>query len=107
MFPTAAQKGMRIVKNAIRLAVFFALAVSSPSSQAKAPKFSTRLIISVDEPLNKEGGAVIISGRQVPDDEWRALAADSAPGEASEKAFHISVSSPASIVDFVYPESRT
>ncbi len=107
MFPTAAQKGMRIVKNAIRLAVFFALAVSSPSSQAKAPKFSTRLIISVDEPLNKEGGAVIISGRQVPDDEWRALAADSAPGEASEKAFHISVSSPASIVDFVYPESGT
>ena len=107
MFPNAAQKGMRIVKNAISLAVFFALTVSSSSSQAKEPKFSTRLIISVDEPLNKEGGAVIISSRKVSDDEWRALAADSAPGEASEKAFHISVSSPASIVDFVYPESGT
>ncbi len=67
---------MRIVKKAVSLAVFFALTVSWSSSQANEPEFSTRLIISVDEPLNKEGGAVIISGRQVSDDEWRALAAD-------------------------------
>jgi hypothetical protein len=98
---------MRILKNAVSLAVFFALTVSSSSSQSKEPKFSTRLIISVDEPLNKEGGAVIISGRQVSDVEWRALAADSGPGDAREKEFHLSVSSPASVVDFVYPESGT
>jgi len=47
---------MRIVKKAVSLAVFFALTVSWSSSQAKEPEFSTRLIISVDEPLNKEGG---------------------------------------------------
>jgi len=59
---------MRILKNAVSLAVFFALTVSSSSSQTKEPKFSTRLIIFVDEPLNIEGGAVIISGGQVSDD---------------------------------------
>ncbi|MEH0296078.1 hypothetical protein V6R98_28435 [Agrobacterium sp. CCNWLW71] len=85
------------MKKAVSLAVFFALTVSWSSSQANEPEFSTRLIISVDEPLNKEGGAVIISGRQVSDDEWRALAADSGPGDARKKAFHISVSSPASM----------
>ncbi len=98
---------MSILRKTVSLAIFFALSIPSAFSQAKEPELSTRLIISVDQPLNKEGGAVIISGRQVSDDEWRAIAADTGPRDAREKEFHISVSSPASIVDFVYPESGT
>ncbi|MCZ7450972.1 hypothetical protein O8B93_25700 [Agrobacterium rhizogenes] len=95
------------MRKIVGLTILFALTLPSAFSQAKEPELSTRLIISVDEPLYKEGGAVIISGRQVSDDEWRAIAADAGPKDAHEKEFHIRVSSPASIVDFVYPESGT
>lgn len=67
----------------------------------------TRLIISVEQPLNKEGGAVIVSGRQISDDEWHAIETEEGSQNDNQKEFHVSVSSPASIVDFVYPQSGT
>ncbi|MBT2245795.1 hypothetical protein JQK15_19970 [Sphingobium sp. BHU LFT2] len=70
-----------------------------------ASELSTRLIISVARPLDETGGAIIVSGRPIPDDEWRALEADG--GNNSRKEFNLRVSSPASIVDFVYPQSGT
>lgn len=72
---------------------------------SKASGLSTRVIISVDQPLGKEGGAIIVSGRPIPDGEWRAIDADG--GDHSKKEFNLRVSSPASIVDFVYPQSGT
>ena len=72
---------------------------------SKASELSTRLIISVDRPLVKTGGAIIVSGRPIDDDEWRAIEADG--GDNDKKEFNLRVSSPASIVDFVYPQSGT
>ncbi|CUW97942.1 Secreted protein (modular protein) [Agrobacterium fabacearum TT111] len=72
---------------------------------SKASGLSTRVIISVDQPLGKEGGAIIVSGRPIPVDEWRAIEAGG--GDNSRKEFNLRVSSPASIVDFVYPQSGT
>jgi len=63
---------------------------------------SMRLIISIDQPLGKDGGAIIVSGRPIPDDEWRAKEANG--DDTSGKEFNLRVSSPASIVDFVYPQ---
>lgn len=70
-----------------------------------ASGLSTRVIISVDQPLGKEGGAIIVSGRPIPVDEWRAIEAGG--GDNGRKEFNLRVSSPASIVDFVYPQSGT
>ncbi|QLG25427.1 hypothetical protein [Agrobacterium tumefaciens] len=72
---------------------------------SKASGLSTRVIISVDQPLGKDGGAIIVSGRPFPDDEWRAIEAGG--GDNGRKEFNLRVSSPASIVDFVYPQSGT
>ena len=76
-------------------------------NQAKEPNLSTRLIITVDTPIREKGGAVIVSGRPIADNEWRLLPSSVPNKSEHEKEFHVRVSSPASIVEFVYPDSGT
>lgn len=76
-------------------------------NQAKEPNLSTRLIINVDTPILERGGAVIVSGRTIAVDEWRLLPGSVPNKSEHEKEFHVRVSSPATIVEFFYPEGGT
>lgn len=93
--------------NIFSLVLLFAFTLPLAYSQAKEPELLTRLIISVHEPLNELGGAVIVSGRQISDGEWHAIEPEEGSKTDNQKEFHVNVSSPASIVDFAYPQSGT
>lgn len=71
------------------------------------PELSTRLSITVDEPMLTKGGAVIVAARPVSDSEWHSLQESGGNANPLTKEFRIRVSSPASVVELVYPESGT
>lgn len=90
------------------LSVIFALILSALAiSNAREPNLSTRIIIYIDSPMLEKGGAVIVSGRPINDDKWQLLTGSKSDENDHEKEFHVRVSSPASMVEFVYPESGT
>ncbi|WP_210206050.1 hypothetical protein [Rhizobium sp. UGM030330-04] len=78
----------------------------STIGHAGEQQLSTRLRIAVDEPMLTKGGAVIVAARPISGRDWRLLETEGS-ANAYEKEFRVKVSSPASIVELVYPEGGT
>ncbi|WEO70544.1 hypothetical protein [Agrobacterium vitis] len=93
------------ITGSILLAVAALYAVDQ--NQAKEPELSTRLIITVNQPMLETGGAVIVAGRSMPENQWRLLKADADGRTSQEKVFHASISSPGSIIELFYPDTGT
>jgi hypothetical protein len=66
---------------------------------AKQPTLSSRLIVTVDAPMLEKGGAVIVLARPIADPQWRLLESATSTNAGYEKEFHVTVASPASIID--------
>lgn len=95
-------------KNALWLFTILVVTLSALSlSKAREPNLSNRMIITVDKPMLEKGGAIIVSGRPVSEAEWTLLSDDRNDKNDHEKEFHVRVSSPGSMVEFVYPENGT
>lgn len=87
-------------------------------SQTRQDEYSrTHLTIYLEPPLLDEGGSIVVAGIPVPDEEWQAIANGPNPAnddsanpktrdvQPSDRHFGAVVSSPASAVEFRYPES--
>lgn len=74
---------------------------------AKQPRLSSRLIVTVDSPMLEQGGAVIVLTRPIAEREWRLLESAKSNNAGYEKEFHLTVASPASIIELNYPETGT
>lgn len=77
----------------------------------------SHVTIYLEPPILVEGGAIIVAGRPIPDDEWRSipqtrnLASGDAENpkrdqvQASDRLFGAVIRSPVSIVELAYPEN--